>query len=99
MIPFDTLLTLAREHRPDLGPGPGFDTRLQARIRALRDEATDLGGFSALFTNWLWRTSWGLTPLVAILALFFTLSNGLSLPEGAESIVNHLASLLPTDNL
>lgn len=98
MKPFETLMALASEHRPDAEPGPGFDTRLQARIRELREASGDLGtSFSALFTQWLWRTSWGLTPVVAILVLFFALFYGLNLPEGAGSLVYHLANLLPVD--
>jgi len=87
---YDDLIDLARQHRPDPGDF-GFETRLRTRLRELRTEAETAG----VFANWLWRVSWGLTPVMTGLAILFLISHGLTLPAGAESIVAHLAAFLP----
>jgi hypothetical protein len=90
----EELIELARQHRPDPG-GLGFETRLRARLRELRTEAETTG----VFAKWLWRASWGLTPVTTGLAVVFLVSNGFSLPAGAESILTHLAAFLPGGTL
>ena len=94
MNSFDTLLELARQHEPDLEPRPGFDTRLRARIRELREGGESPNVFP-LFTRWLWRASWGLSPVVALLALLLVFFYGIGLPDGAGSLVFHLAEWIP----
>jgi hypothetical protein len=86
----EELIELARQHRPDPGDF-GFETRLRARLRELREEAETTG----VFARWLWRASWGLTPVTTGLAVLFLISHGLTLPAGAESILAHLAAFLP----
>jgi len=97
MTEFEKLIALAREHRPgeEFAAAFGFETRLLARLRELRETGGEPGGFSAVFSNWLWRTSWGLTPVVTALAIFLVLSHGLALPEGAGDLVHRFTSLLP----
>ena len=92
---FEELITLAQEHRPDTEASAfGFRTRLEARLRELRGEQA---GVLPLFTQWLWRTSLGLVPVVAGLMWFFATSHGLSLPEGTDGIVSQLTSLIPVE--
>lgn len=91
---FDDLMALARQHRPESQPRPGFDTRLGARIRDLRATG-ESEAFFPLFCDWLWRASWSLTPITALLALFFALHYGIALPDGAGALVTHLTHFLP----
>jgi hypothetical protein len=91
---YEALIELARQHHPDHG-NLGFETRLRARLRELRAEAETTG----VFAKWLWRASWGLTPVTTTLAIIFLVSNGFSLPDGAESILSHLAAWLPSGTL
>ncbi len=92
---FDALLELARQHEPDAEPRPGFDTRLRARIRELRVAGGEPAAAFPLFTRWLWSASWGLSPVAALLALLLALFYGFSLPEGAGTLVFHLADWIP----
>ena len=92
---FDALFELAREHRPEMTPRPGFETRLEARIRELREAGADSAAVLPLFTQWLWRTSWGLSPVVVLLTLFVVLMYGFDLPDGAGSVIFHLTEWLP----
>lgn len=91
---FDDLMDLARQCRLESTPGPGFDTRLRARIRELA-AGGDRDAFFPLFCDWLWRASWSLTPVTALLALIFALYFGLEIPDGAGALVSHLSHLLP----
>ena len=94
--PLDILLELASGHEPDLVPRPGFETRLRARIRELREQEDALGAVFPIFSKWLWRTSLGLTPVAALLALFFALVYGIGLPEGADSLLWQFSEWIPT---
>ncbi|MCB1079050.1 MAG: hypothetical protein KDM63_07370 [Verrucomicrobiae bacterium] len=87
---YDDLIDLARQHEPG-GSLPGFETRLRARISELRhsDDA------SRVFSLWLWRASWGLTPVATALTVVLFVFHGTSIPDGADSILHHLAAYLP----
>lgn len=94
---FEQLLRLAREHEPDTQAAQlGFETRLSAGLRELRETSEGSGG-ALLFSRWLWRTSFGLAPLViaGVVFWFFLLSQGLSLPAGTEDVFGQLTALLP----
>ena len=98
---FERLLRLASEHEPDTQAAQlGFETRLAAGLRALRETPND-GGGALLFSRWLWRTSFGLAPLVivGVVFWFFLLSQGLSLPAGTDDVFGQLTALIPGDLL
>ena len=95
---FEQLIELASKCEPDTEAAQlGFQTRLAARIRELR--AVESTGIP-LFSSWLWRVSWGLVPLViAGVAWFLVVSQGLSLPAGTDGVFGQLTALVPGDLL
>ena len=91
-LTFEKLIDAARAYEIDTAASElGFETRLQATLRDLKPEP----GFLDFFANWLWKSTFALTPIVAILILFALISNGLSIPQGASSVVTHVVDYLP----
>lgn len=89
---YEEIIELARQHDPGADAVlPGFETRLSARIRELRTEAETAG----VFASWFWRASLGLTPVATAVAVFLLVSHGFSLPDGADSLLGQLTTLLP----
>jgi hypothetical protein len=102
---FEEALTLAREYRPDTGGAEfGFTTRLSARISELRREGEAPG--RSLWDEaiaWLWGGAAGAAPVVAGLAIWFFVANGLELrfdgETGFDSLYHHLSAYLPSFSL
>ena len=95
----DATLALAREYRPDIARTEfGFGTRLSAQLADLRREGIEPG--RTLWDEalaWLWGGAAGVAPVVAGLAVWFLIANGLSihLDSNVDSLFHHLTSYLP----
>ena len=102
---FEETLALAGEYRPDTsGAEFGFTTRLTARIGELRREGEAPG--RTLWDEaiaWLWGGAAGAAPVVAGLAIWFFVANGLelhlSLDTSFDSLYDHLSAYLPSFSL
>ena len=98
---FARTLNEARDYRADTSRAElGFSTRLSANIAELRREGNAPGRSvwdEAL--AWLWGGAAGAPPVVAGLAIWFVIANGLnphlSLDSGFDGIFTHLSSYLP----
>jgi len=89
---FEKLIEAARVHEIDTGAAElGFETRLLATLRDLNSET----GFLDFFGNWLWKSTFVLAPLVAILMLFAFVTNGPALPSGASNMLTYVVDSLP----
>lgn len=99
---FDATLALAREYQPDVSRAEfGFGTRLTAQLADLRCEGIEPGRTiwdEAL--AWLWGGAAGAAPIVAGLAVWFFIANGLDLRldggTNLDSVYHHLSSYLPS---
>ena len=95
---YDELVQLAADHEPDTASVElGFETRLMARLREMRE--TNGGSLFEIIASWSWRSAFGLTPVVAAALVFFFVVHGISLtlPAGTEEFVGYLAAWLPSD--
>lgn len=95
---FEELIESAAEYAPDTAAAElGFETRLMARIRELRDNGN--GSLFEVVASWSWRSAFGLTPVVLAALVFFFVAHGasLSLPAGTQEFVGYLAGWLPSD--
>ena len=89
---FEKLIVAARAHEIDTGAAElGFETRLLAMLRDVKPET----GFLDFFGNWLWKSTFALAPLVAILMLFTFITNGPVLPSGASNMLSYVVDSLP----
>jgi len=96
---FEATLKRARDYRPDTSRAEfGFETRLSARLAELRREGiTPAGSFWDEALTWLWGGAAGTAPVVAGLAVWFFVANGLNihLDSNLGSLFQHLTSYLP----
>ena len=91
-LSFNQLLDAARAHEIDTSAAEfGFETRLQAAMRG-QDVET---GFVEFFASWLWKSTFALIPVIAVLIAFAIISHGLSIPPGASGVVGHVVDFLP----
>ncbi len=89
---FEKLIEAARAHEIDTGAAEfGFETRLLATLRDLNSET----GFLDFFGNWLWKSTFVLAPIVAILMLFALVTNGPAIPHGTSNLVTYVVDSLP----
>ena len=89
---FEELIEAARAHEIDTGAAElGFETRLQATLRSLNSESR----FLDFFGNWLWKSTFVLSPLVVALMVFAVLTSGLAIPSNASSMVSYVVEALP----
>ncbi len=89
---FEKLIETARAHEIDTGSVElGFETRLLVKMHDLNSET----GFLDFFGNWLWKSTFVLAPLVAILILSAFISNGPALPSGASNMLTYVVDSLP----
>ncbi len=96
---FDAILELARAYQPDTSRAEfGFEARLSARLAELRREGfTPAGSLWDEALTWLWGGAAGTAPVVAGLAVWFFVANGLNIHLDADfgSLFHHLTSYLP----
>ena len=60
---FEALIESAAAHAPDTAAAElGFETRLMARIRELRDSGS--GSLFEVLATWSWRSAFGLSPFL-----------------------------------
>lgn len=90
---FEELIDSAKNHQIDTSAAEfGFETRLMASIRELgRTES----GFLDVFGNWLWKSSIGLTPIVAILITLAIILHGINIPNGTSGVISYVVDSLP----
>jgi hypothetical protein len=99
---FAETLALAREYQLDTSRAEfGFSTRLAARIGELRreGETPDRSLWDEAIA-WLWGGAAGAAPIVAGLAIWFFIANGLDLKLAGdtsfESLYHHFSAYLPS---
>jgi len=95
---FDKLIESAAAFEPNTAAAElGFETRLMARIRELRENGG--GSLFEVVATWSWRSVFGLTPVVLGALVFFFVAHGasLSLPAGTQEFVGYLAGWLPSE--
>lgn len=98
---FARTLADARNYRADTSRAElGFGTRLTANIAELRRDGNTPG--RSIWDEalaWLWGGAAGAAPVVAGLAIWFVIANGLnphlSLDSGFDGLFTHLSSYLP----
>lgn len=90
--PIQQLLTDARAFAPFGEANPfGFETRLRAALAVADLSVTDW------MSRFSWRFSAAFLPVVLGLAIFLTLQNRNTLPEGVGGLVAHWAEFLPVE--
>ena len=90
---FEDLIDSAKNHQIDTSAAEfGFETRLLASIRELGQTET---GFLDVFGSWLWKSSLGLAPVVAILITLAIIMNGIDIPNGTSGVVAYAIDFLP----
>ena len=96
---FEDTLALARDFQADTSRAEfGFETRLAARLADLRREGlSPAGNLWDEALTWLWGGAAGTAPVVAGLAVWFFIANGLNihLDSNIGSLFHHLTSYLP----
>ncbi len=96
---FEATLALARDYQPDTSRAEfGFGTRLSAHLADLRREGvTPAGSLWDEALTWLWGGAAGAAPVVAGLAVWFVVANGLNIHLDSDlgSLFQHLTSYLP----
>ncbi len=91
---FEELIDRARAYEVDTTASEfAFETRLLAAVRDLKKSEN---GFLETFGNWLWRSAFGMAPVIAILMAIAIFLNGVSIPDGAASIVSQVVDSLPS---
>jgi len=96
---FEDTLALARDYQPDTSRAEfGFNARLSSHLAELRREGVSPAG--SLWDEaiaWLWGGAAGTAPVVAGLAVWFVVANGLNihLESDLGSLFQHLTSYLP----
>lgn len=89
---FEKLIEAARAHEIDTGAAElGFETRLLATLRGMKSET----GFLDFFGNWLWKSTFVLSPVVVALMVFAVLTSGLAIPSNASRMVSYVVDSLP----